>query len=254
MYPLPNDRLTFAAVAHHWRRFVEGSPTAEELSDLLLAGFWRGELILRGGNGAMPLVCEAALGALRDTIVGAQGIDQVAVDLAFWAEDEEGELGPCERWQSDGGVEVDLRTRVRLPATPEDWTGEILEAAFAALAGVSLKRLPFNFRVGVDAQQVLKADFARYCDLNGYFRPAFWFGPGEGRVVPASLNHTILGFQRWFAKQIVGPKLRSKTEYCRLARETFPGLSAKQFHEEWDRSAPDSWKMRGRRSSQAAKG
>ena len=176
-------------MAHHWRRFVEGSPTAEELFDLLLAGFWRGELILRGGDGRAPLLREAALGALRDTVVGAQGIDQVAVDLAFWAEDEEGELGPRERWQSDGGVEVDLRTRIRLPATPEDWSEEILEAACAALAGVSLMRLPLTFRVAIEAQQVLKADFARFCDLNGYVRPAFWFGPGEGRVVPASLNH-----------------------------------------------------------------
>jgi hypothetical protein len=253
MYPLPNDRLTFAAVAHHWRRFVEGSPTAEELSDLLLAGFWRGELILRGGNGATPLVREAALGALRDTIVGAQGIDQATVDLAFWAEDEAGELGPRERWQADGGVEVDLRTRVRLPA-PEDWSAEILDAAFVHLAEVGLDRLPRTFRAAIERQQVLKADFARFCDLNDYKRPAFWFRPGEGRVVPASSNLTILKFQRWFAKLIVGPKLRSKTEYCRLARETFPGLSAKQFHEEWDRSAPDSWKKQGRRRNQPASG
>ena len=251
MYPLEHKQLPVADVAHHWRRFVEGSPANNELSDQLLSGFWRGELILRRGDGRAPLSREAALGALRDMVVGAKGSDQVAVKLAFWSEDEESELGPRERRLANGGVEVDLRTRIRLPVASEGWSEEILEAAYAILAEVTLARLPIDFQVAIHAQQVLKADFARFCDLNNYTRPGFWFGPGEGRAAPASANHTIRRFQRWFAKQILGPKLHSKPGYCRLAQELFPGLSAKQFDEEWDRSAPDSWKMRGRRSSQA---
>ena len=246
MYPLKHQKLLLPDVAYHWRRFVEGSPTAEELSDLLLAGFWRGELILRG-DGRAPLSREAALGALRDTVVGAQGIDQVAVDLAFWAKDEEGELGPRERWRPDGGVEVDPRTRVRLPATPQDWSEEVLEAAFAALAEVSLKRLPLTFRFGVDAQQVLKADFARFCDLNGYARPAFWFGPSERKPQPRTTAATVARFHRWFAQQVQGPQLYSREDYCRLAQREFAGLSASQFNEEWGRSAPEAWKKPGRR-------
>lgn len=254
MYPLKHEQLAFTDVVHHWRRFVEGSPTAEELSDLLLAGFWRGELILRGGDGRAAFLREAALQALRDMVVGAEGIDQVAIDLAFWAEDEASELGPRERWLADGRVEIDLRSRVRLPAALEDWSEEFLDAAFANLAEVGLERLPLAFRAGIHAQQVLKGDFARFCDLNGYARPAFWFGPGEGRVVPASAHHTILRFQRWFAKQILGPKLQGRPGYCRQAQEMFPGLSEKQFDEEWDRSAPESWKKGGRPPSRSAKG
>ena len=180
-------------------------------------------------------------------------MDQVAVDLAFWAEDEEGELGPQECWLGNGGVEVDPRTPVRLPAAVEHWSEEILDTAFARLAEVELKRLPRTFRVAIEAQQVLKAGLARFCDLNGYARPAFWFGPGEGRAVPASAHHTILRFQRWFAKQILGPKLHSKSGYRRQAQEMFPGLSEKQFDEEWDRSAPDNWKKGGRPGSRSAK-
>jgi hypothetical protein len=54
----------------------------------------------------------------------------------------------------------------------------------------------------------------------------------------------------WFAEQIKGPKLHSKTGYCRLALERFPGLLISHFEAEWRQAAPASWKKQGRRRAQ----
>lgn len=246
MYPLKHKQLPFADVVHHWRRFVEGSP-ANDLSDHLLAAFWRGELILRGGDGRAPLSREAALGALRDMVVGAQGIAPTPLALAFWAENEEGELGPQVRQLPNGGLEVDPRTRVRLPAGPHDRSEEVLEAAFATLAGVRLKQLPSEFQVAIDAQQVLKDDFARFCDLRRLKRPEFWFGPTERKAQPTRMNHDIVGFIRWFAREVQGPQRYAKNDYMILAKRSFTTLSDNRFIQEWARIAPKAWQKPGRR-------
>jgi hypothetical protein len=112
LYLIRREQLPLVDVTHHWRRFVEGSPTAEELCDLLVAGFWRGELLLRGGDGRALLACETSLEVLRHRVAGASDLGDLASGLTFWTGDEEAELGPRAHLRPDGTAAVDLRARI----------------------------------------------------------------------------------------------------------------------------------------------
>ena len=257
MYPLKEPQLRLSELARQWQRFIAGSPTTEEVCDRLMAGFWGGELILRGAEDQAPLARAAVLELLESTVnrpaEQAAGIEAaVGTRIAFWRDDEQAELGPVVKYLPDGGAEVDVNHRLQLPAQGAAAAEDLLEPIFAHLAKIPLRDLPANLQIGLHNLLVAKSDFALFCDLNTYARPPFWFGPSERKPGAKRRLGDLTGFIAWFADQVSGPQRYSKDDYFEVAKRQFPSLSLESFRQEWRRSALAAWQKREPKERPAA--
>jgi hypothetical protein len=109
----------------------------------------------------------------------------------------------------DGSSEVDLRPRIRVPAMEiNDWTEELCEEAFNALAETSSERsypdlTPFFASIKLSFEEFDKWRMAR-----GYSNP-FWSGPTASTVPPEAFPGQQLGAPTSRTRKGRKPKFRA---------------------------------------------
>src|SRR5262249_47724076 len=111
-----------------------------------------------------------------------------------------------------------MRKRIYLPHDPTKWTPEVISKAVAVLAECQIGDYGESFALSLLNVSVSKEDFAAFCDVNSYERPAFWFstrtekrskGFGGGPTIMRRIEAEML--RRANLGQLA-PKLREEAE------------------------------------------
>lgn len=242
MYPLTDRTLRLPALAGHWARDLPQRPAPDQVLDLLLRAFWRGDLDARlpDAEGPDPDARRRLLEACARfpdhpglLFVGAPG-----------------EAPPAVVRLPDGSAEVDMRVRVAWPAAPEARTAEAFRAACHALAGAPFGGFSGLARPALACLAVHQDAFAAFRHGRGYRLPAFWFA----REAAASSAGAATRFRRWLRAEVAAGhgKRLPKGGYLAEAQARFPGLSQRSFAEAWEEVVPAGWRRRGRAADRRA--
>ena len=192
MYPLSNTILSLSGIAHHWVRDLPQKPSEAEVLDYLVQSLWRGDYETFASAGTGIISRRQALRAV------AQSAPHPGFTICPTAES----VPPSKTPADAGGVTVDLTVYVVLPNDERDWSADVVEAAYEALAACSLHAFAKSFVIGMWGQSLTRDQFEAFCDLRGHRRPGFWFGeptrasapsfggrPSSMRLVEVELRH-----------------------------------------------------------------
>jgi hypothetical protein len=219
VFPVPSSQpLSFPEVADYWSREMKPPASRDELFELLVKAWWRGDLV--------------ASGAQRVDVVKA--IHKFPPSwVTFEANQEIKEL-------PDGIVEV--RRFVPLPKSkPDSWMDDDCTVAFQVIAEIWDSS---DFKLLVPVVWGLKlreAEYTRWVESCGYHRGTFWASAEErenstpaNRISRASLtalareyyeslqkdgkNPTQNGFVEWLnAKDVHGSRSLVRSAYKEIA-------------------------------------
>jgi hypothetical protein len=248
MYPLIETSLTLLDLARHWRRSFPERPPADELTDRLLQAVWSGELLVCGEDGSV-IPRERLLHMARQT--GASGMPHPGILIC----DNPSDLPPEARNLPDGGAEVSLAHRLRLPTDPSRWTPEIVADAYALLASCRMRDFSPLIHPRFVSLRITRDAFGALCIGRGYELPGFWFPRGtadagqpksyggrpsvmrqieaemrrraaSGNLAP-KLRHEAIALRDW-ATETIGPSQQIPTPRAieNALRETYNQLNA----------------------------
>jgi hypothetical protein len=143
---------------------------------------------------------------------------------------------------SDGSATVDLQCYIILPSNCNDWTDEIIRAAYDEFAKLSRDDFHDLTKPVVHGLYITKEALAAYCDEIGCNPPGFWFSAERGKKWTARRQRQA---EAWLKAIASGPKRKPKSAYFTDAVKEFQGLPRKAFNRIWDRVVPLSWKRSG---------
>jgi hypothetical protein len=229
--PIRKDVLNFGELAELWSRELDGIRSTSEIEDELLASFWRGEIEARY-EGAARNVDRTAMLRILNLNREHPGFRLV-----------EDRLRPTFVREADGGITLNVPPpQIVLPCDPKLWTKDLLGAAFAALADLTLGDFGPAVMPLLAALAVTKDGFARFCHEQGCSRPRFWFQQESASERKARYQRELTKWLRQLARE---RKTKSKSAYFEDAKDLLPGLSRKVFDSCWAKIMPASWKQSG---------
>ena len=232
MPPLRDDILTLRYIAELWSRELSGIRTADEIEAELLAGFWRGEFAVRHKTGTKRQIYRSAM--LRGVNLKREHPGFSFVDSA--------DLIPSQLVEhADGGATVDLRQYIVLPSDPNQWTDDLREAGYEALAETALEDYDPLILPVMATFSITKEVFANFCDESGRERPRFWFVKGRNDKWTARSERNV---EKWFKGITRGAKRKPKSVYRAEAAKLF-NVPGKAFDRIWKRLAPEAWERSG---------
>jgi hypothetical protein len=200
MYPLPDTTLTLPELAKHWVRYLPRKTPKAEVLDYLVQSLWRGDF-------------ETFASAAGGIISRRQALRAVALSaphLGFTLCPTAESIPPATTPTDDGGVIVDTTIYIVLPDDERDWSADIVEEAYTALAACSLNAFAQNFVIGMWGQSLTRDQFGAFCDLRDHRRPGFWFGDELKPSAPSFGG-------RPSAMRLIEVELRSRADMGHLA-------------------------------------
>jgi hypothetical protein len=213
VYPLTETSLTLLELARHWSRGFPERPPADELTDRLLQAVWSGELLVCGEDGSaiereclLQMVGQAGQSALRHP-----GI------LIY---DDPSALPPEVRMLPDGGAEISLARRLRLPTDPSGWTSQIVADAYTVLASCRMGDFSPLIHPRLVSLRITRDAFGALCIGRGYELPGFWFprdtaGAGQPKSYggrPSVMRQIEAEMRRRAVRSDLAPKLRHEAK------------------------------------------
>jgi hypothetical protein len=168
MYPLIETSLTLLELARHWSRSFPERLPADELADRLLQAVWSGELLVCGEDGS-AIQRERLFHMVRQTDASTMPHPGIVIY------DDPSDLPPEVRILPDGGAEVSLAHRLRLPTDPSLWTPEIVADACTVLASCRMRDFSSLIHPKFVSLRITNDAFAAFCIGRGYELPGFWF-------------------------------------------------------------------------------
>jgi hypothetical protein len=170
MFPLASDELSLADISDFWSRDIKARPL--ELLALLEEAWWRGEIRGRAATSRLQL-----LQSMFRSLGGQAGPGIVFV--------REGDEPPPEVTElPDGFADVALRHVVPVPAADvSGWNEQMCEQAFEALAQTSSSDSYPDLAPFFASIKLSFAEFDKWREARGYFKPAFWSGPAASSNV-----------------------------------------------------------------------
>jgi len=244
MSKIPHSALPLAKVAKLWANDPLQPREEAELYTVLVRDFGRGELIIvtaKDRKRAEPRTVLEALSQTRDH----PGLSFVERGDPGYARRESPVFDSTKpsAFHTSVSVEIRLVLQVLLPLDPEQWTNEIVVAAWALIATADRFLFDESARAVFDDLFVTKDALGDYCDLREYARPQFWFA-APTRL--EGIKHTERRVGDWLRELCRARKQKSKAGYFDEALKSFPDLSRKSFDRVWRKVVPDSWKRVGR--------
>jgi hypothetical protein len=227
VFPIPsNQRLPFLKIADYWSREMKPSANSDELFDLLVKAWWRGELVASGAERVNVLKAIQKYPPSRIVFESDQGIKELP---------------------DDGSVEV--RCVVPLPrSNPDSWKDSDCAEAFQSIAQI-WDTCTFELVTPVICRlELTEAEFTRWVRSYRYMRGAFWAsgrgddGPPADKVSRSKLaqlaqeyyesaaeGRSQSGFEDWLeTKNIHGPRGDVRSAYKEVAGPLQPGRPTKK--------------------------
>jgi hypothetical protein len=162
MFPIAKDRLSFREISNYWSREINPPASSKELSHILEAAWWLGEL--RGDSVHSPLQL------LKKMFTSMRDRDDLGIVFVLG-----NSAGPFPIELPDGSVTVDLRHEIRVPSSNiESWDEISCSGAFQALAGTcSLDSYP-DFAPVFNGIPLSYREFTAWLAKRGFDKPTFW--------------------------------------------------------------------------------
>jgi hypothetical protein len=226
VFPVPsNQQLSFLKIADYWSREMKPPANSDELFDLLVKAWWRGELVASGAERVDVLKAIQKCPPSCIAFESDQGIKELP----------------------DGSVEV--RWVVPLPETnPDSWKDSDCAKAFQSIAQIWDT---FTFELVapvICGLELTEAEFTRWARSHRYMRGAFWAsGPGDDGPPFDKISRSKLaqlaqeyyksategrsqsGFEDWLeTKNIHGPRGDVRSAYKGVAGPLQPGRPTKK--------------------------
>jgi hypothetical protein len=172
MFPISKETLSFREISDFWSREVSPPASRNELLNLLISAWWRGEIV----GDALP-----RLQFLRRLFISMSKFKEPCI--VFISGDE---VGPAQVHEfPDGCVEVDIRPRACVSSNTDDWDEATCDPAFRSFEEIEWdKRCPelfLTFRLF----NLSRAEFMNWVvDRGFYSKPTFWGGDVAGTPPP----------------------------------------------------------------------
>jgi len=217
MYPLVETFLSVYQIAVHWRRDLPQHPPLSEVIETLVAAIWGGDLRATLGAGERSLRDELLGWLLKSSPHPGILIDDTDV------------LTPAVSPTAEGGVLVDVRNRINLPCDSTAWTADVIGRAYGVLAKCKFDDYNDTFKTLITFLKIVQSDFAAFCDVRGYERPAFWFKLNNAsRTKPHSFS----------GRPSIMAAIEQEMRRRAVARELEPTLSSEALKlEAWAKQA-----------------
>ena len=163
MFPIGETTLSFEEISNYWSREITPPASSNELLDLLVSAWWRGEI---RGNSRFT-----RLERLKRMFERMQDIDRAAIVFLVGQDTNQSSTQELPH----GSLRVDIRPLLRVPSRDVSvWDEDSCKDALDALARLSLcKRYP-EYIPGFVSLKLNYDEFSGWLKALDYPRPKFW--------------------------------------------------------------------------------
>jgi hypothetical protein len=228
--------LTIREIAEEYVR------NGREVRQALFNAFWMGsfEPFVREGLTNYPLMSRRAMLKAWHELG-----DHPGLHFATSPEEEAKE-------HPEGSIDVDLRTRIVLPAQAVDWKPRDFKAAYRQLANVSMSDISRYAKDGLMCQFLGAYELLAACYELGEPPPVFWEHWDTTRRPSQHKKSEFFQGQaesaNWLHQRLLGAKASEVLQQdVRAEAQSDHGLGEEVFSKLWDAIAPDNLKKGGRR-------